>query len=106
MNDEQKQQLKDIISCFTEQEKQDLKQQTGIDLDTDLDPDNIDPELAEILIDSGVLEKKTQLSKVSGGNASCSFCGKNTAEVGTLITSPSGAKICRHCILQYQSPQQ
>ncbi|MFC3152998.1 ClpX C4-type zinc finger protein [Litoribrevibacter euphylliae] len=103
MNDEQKQQLKELLTHFTEQEKLDLKQQTGIDLDTDLDPDNIDPELAEILIDSGVLDDRPQLSKVTGGDACCSFCGKSTADVGTLITSPTGAKICRQCILQYQS---
>jgi len=105
MNEQQKQQLRDILSKFSAQEKQDLKQQMGVDLDTDLDPENIDPELASLLIDSGVLKEKPSLSKVEGGNNHCSFCQQGSAEVGALITSPSGAKICRQCILRYQSTQ-
>ncbi|GLQ32593.1 ClpX C4-type zinc finger protein [Litoribrevibacter albus] len=102
MNEQQKQQLKAMLAQFSEQEKQDLKQQMGIDLDTELDPDNIDPELAKLLVDSGVLSSRPKLSKVVGTDVSCSFCGKPSAEVGALITSPQGAKICRQCIIQYQ----
>jgi hypothetical protein len=103
MNEQQKQQLKAILSKFSDKEKQDLKQQMGVDLDTELDPDNIDPELAKLLVDSGVLKKKPSLSKVQGEGASCSFCGKSSDQVGALITSPQGASICRKCIMQYQN---
>ncbi len=105
MNEQQKHALRTLLAKFSEQEKQDLKKQLGIDLDTELDPDSIDPELAKLLIDSGSLVTRPTLSKVQGGKTCCSFCGKHSDEVGALITSPQGAAICRHCIVQLQKPQ-
>lgn len=104
MNDQQKQQLATLLSKFSEQEKIALKEQMGVDLEASLDPENIDPELANMLIESGALTNKPDLTKVHGGNNQCSFCGGESSEVGALISSPSGAKICKRCILQYQKP--
>ena len=114
MNEQQKQQIKRLLAQFSEQEKQDLKTQMGIDLDADLNPDTIDPELAKLLIGSGVVkdsgavksEKKetnTHLTQTSDKNAACSFCGKSSAVVSSLITSPQGAAICRKCIMQHHA---
>ncbi len=109
MNEQQKQTLKTILAQFSDAEKQDLKAQMGIDLDTDIDPENMDPELSKLLIDSGVIsaeppnDAKPQLTQNSNADATCSFCGKSSAMVGTLITSPQGASICRKCIMQHQA---
>ena len=114
MNKQQIQQLKEILVQFSEAEKQDLKAQMGIDLDADLDPDNIDPELSKLLLDSGVLNNneltskdgsvlKNKLTRTNKQDASCSFCHEPASKVGALITAPTGASICRKCIISMNS---
>lgn len=114
MNQQQIQQLKEILAQFSDAEKQDLKSQMGIDLDADLDPDNIDPELAKLLLDSGVLDHcdnhvnkdaempspvTSKLTRNQSQDAACSFCHQPASKVGALITAPTGASICRKCII-------
>ena len=37
----------------------------------------------------------------TGEEGSCSFCGRETAEVGEMVTNGAGARICRKCLASF-----